>query len=103
MSTDALKQLIGLSVIRVEKVHDYLQLEFSSGAILSIFNNYQYGVGSLSSIQGEQLLAVDELGDMISFKFQKGGILSVGMGDADYNGPEAMVLKRKDEPSIIWN
>ena len=103
MSTDALKQLIGLSVIRVEKVHDYLQVEFSNGAILSIFNNHQYGAGSLSSIQGEQLLTVDELGDKVSFKFQKGGILSVGMGDADYNGPEAMVLKREGEPFVIWN
>ncbi|TKB73221.1 MAG: hypothetical protein E8D46_12320 [Nitrospira sp.] len=103
MSTDALKQLIGRSVIRVEKVHDHLQLEFSGDAILSIFNNYQYGAGSISSIQGEQLLAVNELGDKISFKFQKGAILSVSMEDAEYNGPEAMVLKRKDEPFIIWN
>ena len=102
MSTDALQQLIGLSVIRAEKVHDYLQLEFSNGTILSIFNNHQYGMGSLSSIQGKQLLTVDELEDRISFKFQKGD-LSVGMGDADYNGPEAMVLKREGEPFVIWN
>jgi len=103
MSADASKKLIGLSVMRVEKVHDYPQLELSSGAILSIFNNHHYGAGSLSSIHGEQMLAVYELEDKISFKLQKGGMLSAGMGDADYNGPEAMVLKREDEPFIIWN
>lgn len=85
MSSDALRQLIGLNLVRLEKVHDYLQLEFSNGAILSIYNKYQPAMDSLSLIQRTQLLAVDELGDKIAFKFSKGGVLSVGMGDADYN------------------
>ncbi|MFO0699951.1 MAG: hypothetical protein U0236_12030 [Nitrospira sp.] len=104
MSTDVLEQLIGRTVIRVDKVHDYLQLVLSGDAILSIFNHYQYSADSLTEIEGLQLLAVNQLAETISLNFGKGEIvLSVGMREDDYNGPEAMVLNRKDGPPVIWN
>lgn len=103
MHMRGLQTLIGLIIQKIERVHDYLQLVFSDGTTLNIYNNHRYDSGSIFSVEGEQVASVIEADSEITFKFQNGGILSVGMRDEDYNGPEAMQLIKKGEPPIVWS
>lgn len=103
MNTGVLHQLIGRTVVKIDKVHDYIQLVLSGDATLSIFNRYQISTQCLSEIEGDQLLEANQLAETISLKFSKGAVLSVGMGEADYSGPEAMALHQKNKPTVIWN
>ncbi len=48
-----LKILIGLMIQKIEEVHDYLQLVFSDGTILNIYNDYQYDGKNVLSIEGK--------------------------------------------------
>lgn len=99
----ALQILIGLIISKIEEVHDYIQIVFSDGTTLSIFNNYYYDVGSVHAIEGKKVKSVEEAGNKIAITFEDDECLSIGMADDDYNGPEAMVLRRECEPPVVWN
>lgn len=99
----ALQILIGLITGKIEKVHDYVQVEFSDGTILSIFNNYAYEGDSLLSIEGNIVIAVEESDKSVVIIFEGGKSLTVGLNDEDYNGPEAMVLRQEGKFPVIWN
>lgn len=99
----ALQILIGLTISKIEEVHDYIQLVFSDGTTLSIFNNYYYDGGSVLAIEGKKIKSVEEVGSKVVIAFEDGGCMSVGMTDDDYNGPEAMVLRREGEPPVVWS
>jgi hypothetical protein len=99
----ALQMLIGLIISKIEKVHDYIQIVFSDGTTLSIFNNHVYDGSSVLSIEGKEVKSVDESANALVIRFESGESLSVGLSDDDYNGPEAMVLRQEGKPSIVWN
>ena len=99
----ALHVLIGLIIGKIEEVHDYIQIVFSNGTTLSIFNNYVYDGGSVLGIEGKEVKSVEESGDGILIVFGDGRSISVGLKDDDYNGPEAMVLKQEGESPVVWN
>jgi len=89
---DITKDLIGLIVQSIEEVHDYLQVIFSDGTILNIYNTFRYDGDSVFELEGkglEQVLVTDE---EVVFLFRANERLVVGLKDEDYNGPEAMQL-----------
>lgn len=99
----ALQILIGLIISKVEEVHDYIQIVFSDGTTLSIFNNYVCESGSVLGIEGKEVKSVKESGDGILIVFGDSSSISVGLRDDDYNGPEAMVLRQEGKSPVVWN
>lgn len=98
-----LQSIIGLTVKMAAPVHDYLQILFSDGSMLNIYNNYKCAGCSVTSIEGGEVISVVEKEREIQLAFKGNGSLSIGMSDCDFNGPEAIVFLRKGEPPIIWN
>ena len=98
-----LQILIGLIVSKIEEVHDYIQIVFSDGANLSIFNNYVYNGGSVLGIEGKTVRSVEESGNSVIILFDSGESLFIGLDDDDYNGPEAMVLRQEGKSPVVWN
>lgn len=99
----ALQLLIGLLISNIEEMHDYIQVVFSDGTTLSIFNNHSYEGGSIHAVEGKKVKSVEEVDNMVIITFEDDDYLSIGMGDDDYNGPEAMVLRREGESPVVWN
>jgi hypothetical protein len=99
----ALQVLIGLVINKIEEVHDYIQIVFTDGTVLSIFNNYVYDAGSVVELEGKEVKFAEEPCDTILIVFDDDSFVCVGLNDDDYNGPEAMVLKQEGKPPIIWD
>ena len=91
----ALQILIGLIIGKIEKLHDYIQIVFSDGTTLSVFNNYVYDGGSVLGIEGKTVRSIDESDSSVIIIFESGESLSIGLDNDDYNGPEAMVLRKE--------
>ncbi|MEL4238235.1 hypothetical protein [Shewanella xiamenensis] len=98
-----LQILAGLIISRIEEIHDYIQIVFSDGTTLSIFNNYVYDGGSKLDIEGMQVKSIEESNDSALIVFASGRSITVGLTDDDYNGPEAMVLSQNGKSPIVWN
>ena len=99
----ALQILIGLIISKIEEVHDYIQIVFSDGTKLSIFNNYVYDGDSVLGIEGREVKSVEEHGDGILIVLDDGRSISIGLKDDDFYGPEAMVLKQEGKSPVVWN
>jgi len=97
-----LQALVGLIVGKIEDMHDYIQVVFSDGTTLSIFNNYRYDGGSISGIEGKTVKSVKELDSSVVISFECGKSLLIGLNDDDYSGPEAMVLRQEGKPLVVW-
>ena len=99
----ALQVLIGLIISKIAEVHDYIQVVFSDGTTLSIFNSYAYDNGSALDFEGKEVKSVEESENGILIVFDDGRSISVGLKDDDYNGPEAMVLRQEGKSPVVWN
>ena len=99
----ALQILIGLIITKIEEVHDYIQLVFSDGTTLSIFNNNHYDGGSVLIVEGKKVVSVEEGDSKVVLTLDDGSCLSIGLSDDDYNGPEAIVLRRVGEFPVVWS
>ena len=97
----ALKILNNATIKRFEKIEDYYHILFSDGNILNIFNNISYS--SDFEFEGKKVESVSELKEKIIILIDGGSALIIGMTDNDYNGPEALALKCKNKPDIVWN
>ena len=98
-----LQILIGLFIKKVESIHDYVQIQFSDGTILNVYNHHQYNAGPPKAIKGKKVVSVEEGESKITISFEGGGAFSIGMSDDDYRGPEAMVLCVDGKPPVVWN
>ena len=101
-----LVSLVGLLVTEIGKVHDYLRIGFEDGSWLNIFNRFEIDCGDISAldrIKGQRLLSVNEIPGVIEFKFGYRMTIRVGMTDADFLGPEAMVYADADGKTLVWN
>lgn len=98
-----LQKLRDEKIEKAEKIHDYFQIFFSNGYILSVYNAYQYSGSDLSSLNNCKVDTIVENNDSIAFHFNNGEHLTVGLRDKDYFGPEAMLLSKIGEDSIVWN
>ena len=99
----ALQMLISLLVQKIEVVHDYVQILFSDGTKLTVFNNYIYDGDTIQGIVGTKVVSVEESDVSIVITFDDLLSLSISLSPDDFNGPEAMVLRREGEPTVVWN
>ena len=98
---NALSELIGCTVTKVERVHDYLQIIFSNGSIMNVYNKYSYD-GNVSDLVSKTLVSFSEHSDSVELRFV-GSRFEIGLRDADYSGPEAIALRRPGKEPVIWN
>ncbi|MDQ3265141.1 MAG: hypothetical protein M3Y59_16035 [Myxococcota bacterium] len=100
-----LDSLIGATVVRVEELHDYVQLLFDANRMLTIFNEMNVSdelPQSLRNLVGTHLARVEEQQAKVTFNFDNGTELSVNLSDDAYRGPEAMHLMRPGQPMVVW-
>ena len=98
--------LVGLLVTEVGKVHDYLRIGFEDGSWLNIFNRFEIDGGDISAldrIKGQRLVSVNEIPEAIEFTFGYRITIRVGMTEADFLGPEAMVYADADGKTLVWS
>ena len=97
-----LSELTGVSISGIENVHDYMQVKFSSGAALTIYNNCRFEDGACKAV-GSTVKSTTESGDEIVIMLEGGGSIHIGLQEDDYVGPEAMVLSQEGAPDVVWN
>lgn len=105
-STDnPMNRLIGLTVTEANKVHDYLQLRFGDSATLNINNKYKLSSGAedIECVTGHAVLDVKANALFIEIVFIDSCSLIIGLGEDDYNGPEAVEMYVSGCSPIIWN
>ena len=99
-----LDQIIGERIEKIEAIHDYLQIWFSNGALLNVYNAFDLlGTGGLVSslVQGViQQIKTDDCSLMLSLV--DGRALRIGLLDADFRGPEAMEYIGVDGVRVVW-
>jgi len=99
-----LEILVGLLMADAMKVHDYVQLIFEQGIVLSIYNEFRLPNGDdISSLRGEKLLKAEEKQEEIILHFSNGKSLSIDLRDEAYNGPEALQLNVPGQLTVVWN
>ncbi|WP_024619651.1 hypothetical protein [Pseudomonas kilonensis] len=90
-------------VLRTVCESEYLQIYFSRGEILNIYNSYSLAGASLGSLVGNKLRSVTEDSEVIELKFDDLAALTIDMKPEAFNGPEAMQLLRNGEATVIWS
>ena len=105
---DALQRLIGQTVERiagvlVEGQMDSIQVIFTDGTIMNILNPYRYDGADLFAVSKIQVRDACETDELLSIRFENNKVLQVDMTDDASVGPEAIVLVREGEPTVVWN
>ena len=100
---ESLKRLVGLTIKDIVKLHDYLQLYLSDGTIVTIYNNYSFKKKSGELFEKKKIVSVSETKDSIDFTIENVGNIIVSLNDEAFNGPEALELSKKNQPTIIWS
>jgi hypothetical protein len=100
--SEKLKQFINKRIERMEIIHDYVQLFFTDGAILNIFNPYSIIGVRDPKIVGYGITAVKQDQEAITLFLLPEGSIKVSRLDSDYRGPEAMEYIGKDGRSVVW-
>jgi hypothetical protein len=99
----SLKHLVGLIVEGISKSHDYLQLFLDDGTVITIYNNYTFNKTSKEIFEKNKIISINETKDKIEFTIENTGDIIVSLKDDDYNGPEAIELSKKNQPTIVWS
>ncbi|MBO6518569.1 MAG: hypothetical protein JJ900_16870 [Rhodospirillales bacterium] len=98
-----LKSFVGLTVEKVASVHDYIQIHFSDGSILTVNNGYSTVGGEVHSFEGAQVLSATDDDRKFIINFDNERTLCVGLTEEFYaNYPEAMHFVRGDD-ICVWN
>jgi hypothetical protein len=111
---EGLNELVGHVVGTVRPVHDYFQVEFLDGSILSLFNLVKVDSRPFDLVDPKNMaLALRLVGqtveqvihdnDRFVLRFSSGNELSMSLVDEDWNGPEALTLRRPGAPTIVIN
>jgi len=98
-----LERLVGSCVEEVAELHDYAQLYFEAGAILTVYGHYTVSDENISALQGADLERVEETYEHVALGFSMGKYLRIALRDEAYSGPEALVLRVYGRPTIVWN
>lgn len=104
MTTSVLSRLLGQFIVSVEVIHDYLQVTFSNGDLLNVFNVYLLeGVGQ-SGIRELIGLRVCGISDQThEVRLDLGAhALKVSLADEAFRGPEAMEYVPVSGSRIVW-
>ncbi len=105
---DALQRLIGQTVERIAGVLvegrvDYIQVIFADGTNMSILNPYIYDGADVFTVSKVKVRDACETDELLSIRFENNKVLQVDMTDDAFVGPEAIVLVREGEPTVVWN
>ena len=95
----------GLTVTRSNTVYDYVQLSFGKEIGISIYNEINISLESISVavLVGRVVTTVTDHENAIEIKFFDGTQLTIDMHRQAYRGPEALELHRYGHPPVIWN
>lgn len=99
----ALEAILESEVQRTEIINDYLQIYFTNGSILNIYNSYTVRNGKLEEIKGKKLCTVLENDMKVELIFCDSSSINIDLTSEAYNGPEAIQLIRDGHPTVIWN
>ncbi len=111
---EGLNELVGHVVRTVRPVHDYFQVEFLDGSILSLFNSIKLDGRPFDLVDPKNMasalrlvgLTVEQViyeNDRFVLRFGSSNELSMSLADEDWNGPEALTLLRPGAPTIVIN
>ena len=105
-----LDELINRVVRDAELIHDYVQLRFHGGIVLTLNNaieldgqrlaNSPAGRIALASIVGRTVNDVARAADQIVLNFRGGSALTMSLQPPSWHSPEALVLTRPGERTL---
>ena len=104
--TTALESLEGQLIASVCVIHDYVQLRFSSGAILSLLNAFEVrgpAAGAIDGLVARRLVTASESELSVTLEFDDGSVIAVGMTPESWRGPEALTLHAPGQALVVWN
>ena len=101
-SVNPLGRLVGPRIVRSEHVLDYLQIEFETGAILSVYNSLLPPAPDVASFLGQALESFTSTDTRLALCFTNHAVLVVDLSDAGCLGPEAMELSEPGQPIVVW-
>lgn len=96
--------LVGLTLLRVERIHDYIQFHFDNGGVLNIFNEFTISgfiSGNLSEAVGSRVLSVRHSETAVELDIC-GKMVRIGLSGNDYNGPEVLEYTDENGNIIVW-
>jgi hypothetical protein len=98
-----LEQLVGQHVTMSGIVQDYAQVIFENAG-LTIYNDYAVSENkNVAELKGLILASVSENDEEVVLKFEDGTAINVNLKSDAYHCPEAMVLHRDGQPTVVWN
>jgi hypothetical protein len=105
-----LDELINRVVREAELIHDYVQLRFHCGMVLTLNNAVELDGQALSnssasrivlaSIVGRAVNDVARAADQIVLNFRGGSVLTMSLQPASWDSPQALVLSRPSERTL---
>jgi hypothetical protein len=98
-----IQSIKNLVVAEIKPQLDYIQLFFTDGTILNVYNNHKFNKRDVSALKMIFVKSVEELKDKLIVEFDDHLTLSIGLEGDDYNGPEALALFRPGKPPVILN
>ena len=104
--TSQLNSIIGMTLRAAAKVHDYVQLYFTDGAVLNIYNPFSLEASNpvdLADLAGSSVRMVSETPEKAVIEFDNGVQILIDLRDEAYIGPEAMQLNVPGKPGVVWN
>jgi hypothetical protein len=106
-----LDELINRVVCEAELIHDYVQLRFHGGLVLTLNNvveldgqvlsNSAAGRILLASLVGRAVNDVARAADQIVLNFRGGSALTMSLQPAAWHSPEALTLQRPSDRTAI--
>jgi hypothetical protein len=99
-----LMKLIGLDIISITFIHDYLQIGFAGGWGLTINNRYTWSTQDSVSMIGAKLVDLESEGGILILVFSNGEKLTVDFTEDGFRHPEGMLLQSDlDKVPIVWD
>lgn len=85
----------------LQKVHDYYQVQFTSGTILSVYNPISFGkTQDLAFFENATVLDIQM--SLVQLRIiTTVSVIEVSLKDKDYSGPEAYVSSFSDGRIIV--
>lgn len=106
-----LDELINAVVREAELIHDYVQLRFHGGLVLTLNNaveldgqvlsNSAAGRILLASIVGRAVNDVARAADQIVLNFRGGSALTMSLQPSAWHSPEALTLERPSASTLV--
>jgi hypothetical protein len=98
---DPLLELVGANVASVDTLFGYIQIGFGNVG-LTIYNGIAMdNIASIEELLERRLCSVLTEARRITFRFSGGATLRLDMSNDAFICPEAMVLTRPDQPTVV--